>query len=54
MMCRLVLVNSVEPLTLQTSDPFSSDIAANKWTPVETLNDIDSASFSKLNIEGDS
>jgi hypothetical protein len=47
-------VNSVEPLTLQTLDPFSSDIAANKWTPVETLNHIDSSSFSKLDMEGDS
>jgi hypothetical protein len=53
MVRRLVLVNSVEPLILQTVDPFSSDIAANKWTPVETLNDIDSSSLSKLDIEGD-
>ncbi|XP_069680710.1 RNA pseudouridylate synthase domain-containing protein 1-like [Periplaneta americana] len=51
---RLVLANDVEPLCLQTHDPFSSDVTANKWTPVETLNHIDSASFSKLDMEGDS
>jgi hypothetical protein len=53
MLYRLVLVNSVEPLTVQTVDPFTSDIAANKWTPVETLNAIDDSSFSKLDMEGD-
>jgi hypothetical protein len=54
MVCWFVLENSVEPLTLQTADPFSTDIAANKWSPVETLNDTDSSPFSKRNIEGDS
>lgn len=53
MLYRLVLLNSVEPLTVQTVDPFTSDIAANKWIPVETLNDINSSSFSKLDVEGD-
>ncbi|KAJ9586314.1 hypothetical protein L9F63_020022 [Diploptera punctata] len=51
---RLVLVNSVESLNVQTLDPFSSDIAANKWMPVETINNINDASFLKLDMEGDS
>ena len=47
---RLSFPSVVEHVDVRTEDPFTENDYRNKWTPIETLNELNEESFIKLKM----